>query len=56
MLLEFKIIFILPAEQHHLLPKMPIIFECLLSLISPVDKHIFTQIPLIYSEDMCMIM
>jgi hypothetical protein len=56
MLLEFKIIFITPAETTEYLADMPNMFECLLELISPISKHIYSLLPFIYSEDMCLIM
>ena len=51
LMLEYKIIFV--CQSPETLDRMPVIFESLFELIKPLDKHIFTQVPQIVTQDMC---
>ena len=55
LLLEYKVVLIVShANGTPLLNEndMAAVFECLLLLIQPIDKHIFTQVPFMYKEEM----
>jgi hypothetical protein len=49
------VIFITPAESDEYISEIPNLFECLLEILSPVEKSIYTFVPNIYSNDMCMV-
>lgn len=51
LILEYKVVLIADSSNE-----MALVFACLLSLVQPIDPHIFTVVPFLYQTELTQLL